>query len=207
MSTLILVLETQSDKSDFTNKGNALSPLTGQIVSLGMYDLERERGAVYYVGVGNDFLAGSFAYKIRSEDELLEDWWDGARDYDTFVTFNGRSFTIPFLYHRSAIKRRRPSVEIARERYPIKQTMPYHIDLFDELTFYQAMHPHPSLEDLCQAYGIFYRPLGESERAEILLTQNLRPLAESNAQKLLALKQLYEIWLTYFAPRTFLNRL
>ena len=208
MATLIVVLETKGD-SAAADKAVALSPLTGEIVSLGMYDIERELGAVYYTSGDDerDFSDESFSYKIRGERELLEDWWEGARSYDTFVTFNGHSFTMPFLYHRSAIHKLRSTTEIARQRYLTKQTLPYHIDLLDELSFYHMMQPCPSLKVLCDAYGIEHEAMGESERAEIFLKENFRPLALHNAGKLQALRQLYKIWKTHFAPRSFLNAL
>jgi hypothetical protein len=206
MSTLLVVLETKSaGVGGVVTPACALSPLTGSIVSLGMYDIERELGAVYYQGKEEDWSDESFSYKLRNESELLSDWWEGAPSYDVLVTFNGRSFTIPFLYHRSAILQIKPTVEIANGRYLTKQTLPYQVDLLEELSFNRAMSPTPSLAVLCQVYGISFRPLVEDERAEILLQQNFRALAEHNAQKLLAIKQLYEIWKVYFASRAFLN--
>lgn len=68
------------------------SPLTGFIVAIGVYDVERKRGVVYYTGLGeeDDFVSEEFTYKQRSESEMLTEFWEGAKHYDTFVTFNGR---------------------------------------------------------------------------------------------------------------------
>ena len=74
------------------------SPLTGVIVALGLYDLERQSGVVYFTGSGAeiDEVVGDYVYKQRSEAEMISEFWDGARHYDTFVTFNGRRFDLPF---------------------------------------------------------------------------------------------------------------
>lgn len=188
----------------------SLSPLTGEIVSIGMYDIEREIGAVYFVSDKNTeaFQDETFSYKVRSEKEILEDFWDGARSYDTFVTYNGRSFTIPFLYHRSIIKGLRPSIEIAKQRYITTQTMPYHVDLLDEFTFYGAMKPRPSLQILCDAYGVEYFPeLKGKDVGEFFRKKKFTDIAKRNASDVLATKSLFEIWEKNLAPLSFINTL
>lgn len=144
------------------------SPLTGFIVAIGMYDIERALGAVYYVGdgSGDTWVDGDFTYKERTEREMLEDFWDGARSYDTFVTFNGRAFDVPFLIHRSIAHELTPSVSLLGSRYVSRQTLPYHVDLQDEFTFYGAMQRRPSLHLLCRAYGI-KSPKGEVDGYEV----------------------------------------
>ncbi|MEY3783801.1 MAG: hypothetical protein RLZZ230_123 [Candidatus Parcubacteria bacterium] len=138
----------------------SLSPLTGQIISLAMYDVERNLGAVYFVSDDSNetFITDSFTFKSRTEREILEDFWEGAGAYDTFVTFNGRAFTLPFLYHRSAIQKIKPTVEIARERSVVRQAFPSHVDLLDEFTFSGAMQSRPALSVLAGAYGVDYQP-------------------------------------------------
>lgn len=186
----------------------SFSPLTGKIISIGMYDIEREIGAVYFVSEkpDKDFKDESFTYKVRNEKEILEDFWDGARSYDTFVTFNGRSFVLPFLHHRSIINNLRPSVEIAKQRYIGSQTMPYHVDLLDEFTFYGAMKPRPSLQILCDAYGVGYSSeLRGEDVGEFFRKKKFTDIAKRNASDILAIKSLYEIWKKNLAPVTFLN--
>ena len=90
-------------EADIQN-GLGFSPLTGFVVAIGVYDLERARGVVYYTGEEGerDFEEGDFIYKQRSEAAMLKEFWEGASKYDTFVTYNGRAFDAPFLMHRSA---------------------------------------------------------------------------------------------------------
>ena len=184
------------------------SPLTATIVSIGMYDVERRLGAVYYVGEGKDesFLEGDFTFKSRTERELLEDFWEGVQSYDVLVTFNGRTFDMPFLLHRSVIHGVKPNTTLHQSRYVSKQTFPYHVDLLDEFTFYGTMK-RSSLDLFCQAYGI-ESPKGEEgrvETAELFRQKNFRGLARYNARHVIATTELYDKWKTHLAPASFLN--
>jgi DNA polymerase elongation subunit (family B) len=186
----------------------SFSPLTGQVVALGMYDLERSRGAVYYVGDSpiESYTEGEFTYKARTEKELLEDFWEGARSYDVFVTFNGRAFDLPFLIHRSAICGVRSDTTLLGQRYLNRQAPPYHVDLLDELTFYGTMK-RQSLHMYCRAYGIPSpkREGGGAEVSELFQTGRLRDLATYNARDVIATTELYKKWKQYLAPASFIN--
>lgn len=186
----------------------ALSPFTASIISLAVYDVERKTGAVYYVSKasGDTFSVDDFTFKERTEKEILEDFWDGAPSYDVFVTFNGRSFTLPFLHHRSIVRGVRPTVDIARGRYVTKQTLPYHVDLLDEFSFHGAMAHRPSLQLLCGVYGIDnVSILGGEEIEDAFTDGRFRTIAEKNMGDVQAIHQLYEKWKEYLAPRGFLN--
>jgi len=186
----------------------SLSPFTAKIVSLAMFDIERNIGAVYFSSGAEDdsFKSDSFLYKSRSEKEILEDFWEGARSYDNFVTFNGRSFTMPFLYHRSAINKLRPTVDIARDRYLIRQSLPYHVDLLDEFTFYGAVQKRPSLAVLCNAYEVDLQSSVKGEDIAELFQQNrFRDIAKHSSSDVMAIKSLYEKWRDYLAPQVFIN--
>ena len=136
--------------------GLGFSPLTGFVVAIGLYDLERERGVIYYTGDSDkaDEEDGVYTYKQRSEVDMLYEFWDGAKHYDTFVTYNGRAFDVPFLLHRSVACGVQPTRNLMEGRYPYQQKTCRHVDLQDELTFYGAMHRRPSLHLFCRAYGI-----------------------------------------------------
>jgi len=187
-----------------------LSPLTGEIVALGVYDLERELGAVYVQGdIKSETEFDGFTIKSCSEKEILEDFWESARSYDVFVTFSGRTFDLPFLLHRSAINRIMPSVEILKKRYLLQQSAPYHVDLQEELTFNGAIQKRPSLHLCCQAYGIQSPKLnidGENI-AELFKEQKYTEIAEYNAGDVRAISSLYRKWYQYLAPYSFKERL
>lgn len=186
-----------------------LSPFTGDIISLAMYDVERKTGAVYFVADGSvtDYEVDSWKYKVRTEKELLEDFWETARSYDVFVTFNGRSFDVPFLLHRSIIAGVRPTAELTGQRYLSRQSHPYHVDLLDEFSFYGAMQRRPSLQLLCDAYQIPYEKegMGGEDITEFFNNKKFRDIAEKNAADVTATTALFETWKHNLAPASFIN--
>jgi len=180
------------------------SPLTGFVVTLGVYDLEKEKGTVYYVGEGNkkeERLENGFLLKERTEKELLEEFWRGAEYYDTFVTFNGRAFDAPFLFHRSAVYEIRPTKNLLEGRYPSQQKSCRHVDLQDELTFFGAVARRPSLHLFCRAFGI-ESPKEEGSGdavAELFASKKFRDLAAYNAADVIATTKLYQKWQKYLS--------
>ncbi len=192
-------------------EGLGFSPLTGEVVAIGLYDLERAQGVVYYQGEGeSESGVGEFILKPRTEKEMLEDFWDGAKEYDTFVTFNGRGFDVPFLNLRSAIQGIRPTHDLMDGRYLYQQKSARHVDLQDQMTFYGAMMRRPSLHLFCRAFGIL-SPKAEGvagdDVAELFHAKKFRDIARYNSRDVIATTKLYEKWLKYLAPRSFLNTL
>jgi DNA polymerase elongation subunit (family B) len=189
-------------------EGLALSPLTGAIVAIGLYDVERRHGAVYYTGVGTeaDEARGEFILKQRSEKEMLKDFWEGAKSYDTFVSFNGRNFDVPFLLHRSVVHHIIPTCSLMEGRYLYQQKNVCHVDVQDQLTFYGAMFRKPSLHLFCRAYGIESPQsvgVGGDAIAELFVHKKFRDIALHNLSNVTATTQLYAKWLEYLAPSTF----
>ena len=189
-------------------EGLGFSPLTGQIVAIGLYDLERAQGVVYYQneGAGDDVAHGDFILKPRTEKEMLEDFWEGAQSYDTFVTFNGRGFDVPFLNLRSAIHGVRPTYNLVEGRYLYQQKVVHHIDLQDQMTFYGAMMRKPSLHLFCRAFGI-ESPKSDGvsgdDVAELFRLKKFRDIAEYNARDVTATTALYKKWFEFLAPENF----
>ncbi len=183
--------------------GLGFSPLTGFVVAIGLYDLERKQGVVYYTGNDNerDEVNGEYTYKQRSEEKMLMEFWEGAQHYDTFVTFNGRGFDVPFLLHRSVVNNIKPTKNLMESRYPAQQKSCRHVDLQDELTFFGAMYRKPSLHLFCRAYGI-ESPKGEvsgDDVAELFAHKKFRDIAYYNARDVVATTALYQKWLEYLS--------
>lgn len=190
-------------------EGLGFSPLTGHIVAIGLYDLERARGVVYYEGDETDeHEVGDFILKPRTEREMLEDFWEGAKDYDTFVTFNGRGFDIPFLNLRSAIHSIRPTHDLMDGRYLYQQKRARHVDLQDQLTFYGAMHRRPSLHLFCRAFGIESPKADGVAGDDVALLYKERKfvdIARYNAGDVVATTALYRKWRELLAPASFVE--
>jgi len=187
-------------------EGLGFSPLTGEIVAIGLYDLERKLGVVYYQtdsaykdkdgmiyhtveDSSKEYQVGEFILKPRSEKEMLEAFWEGAREYNVFVTFNGRGFDVPFMNLRSAIHNIRPTRDLMDGRYLYQQKLAHHIDLQDQMTFYGAMHRRPSLHLFCRAFGI-ESPKAEGvagdDVAELFQAKKFRDIAEYNVRDVVA---------------------
>lgn len=194
----------------FTNLKNGLgfSPLTGQIVAIGIYDVEREKGAVYFQsspGTNDEgFEEESCKFEVMEEKEMLIKFWEVAEKYDTFVTFNGRGFDVPFLMVRSMIHGVRPSKNLLANRYLSSQ--PYnakHVDLLDQLSFYGAVWKNKgSLHMWCHALGI-KSPKAEGidgeDVKELFETGKAKDIALYNGRDLSATAALYKKYLEYLA--------
>ena len=167
--------------------GLGFSPLTGKIVAIGIYDVEREKGAVYFQSSPgqNDesFEEESCKFEVMTEREMLEKFWGVVEKYDTFVTFNGRGFDVPFLMTRSMIHGVRPSKNLLANRYLSSQ--PYnakHVDLLDQLSFYGAVWKNKgSLHMWCHALGI------TSPKAQGVDGNDVKMLFETGRSKDIAL--------------------
>jgi len=196
--------EERTAKLHDLKEGLGFSPLTGFIVAIGLFDLERAGGVVYYSAPETDTEQsyGAYVLKPRSESEMLADFWEGARTYDTFVTFNGRGFDVPFMNIRSAVHGIRPSKDLMEGRYLYQQKRMTHVDLQDQLTYYGAMGKRPSLHLFCRAFGI-ESPKGEvsgDDVAGLFDAHEFQKIAEYNVRDVEATTALYEVWRKTLAP-------
>jgi DNA polymerase elongation subunit (family B) len=207
---------TAKDTSEYSalkkdiEEGLGFSPLTGFISAIGVYDLERKQGVVYYQSdrIEEEIEDGEFLFKTRTEKEMLEDFWEGAKSYDTFVTFNGRRFDAPFLNLRSAVHGIRPTQDLMEGRYFFQQKTARHVDLQDQLTFYGATYRKPSLHVFCRAFGIASpkEKIAGDNVAELFRLKKFRHIAEYNARDVIATTELYKKWLGYLAPQQFFEQ-
>lgn len=185
-----------------------LSPFTGQIITVGVYDMERRQGVVYYVGDDVPWEEGDFAYRPCPEDTLLREFWEGARSYDVFVTFAGRTFDAPFLNIRSAAHGITPTKELLQHRYLNRQIGVYHVDLQDQLSYYGALGRRPSLHMSTKVFGIASSKtagVGGGDVAALFVQKQYRKIATYNACDVMATARLYERWYDHLAPSTFRN--
>ena len=138
--------------------GLGFSPLTGQIVAIGVLDYDKNQGVVYFQAPGEnfkEFQEDNITFKPCAEKEMLENFWKGAEKYNEFITFNGRGFDAPFLAVRSAVHKIKATKDLMSNRYLSSQKFgATHIDLFDQLTFYGASRRKGGLHLWCRAFGI-----------------------------------------------------
>lgn len=187
---------------DFLKNGLGFSPLTGQIVAIGVLDYDKNQGCVYFQAPGEniiEFEENGIKYKPQSEKEMLENFWKGATNYQEFVSFNGRGFDAPYLMIRSAIHRVKPSKNLMDGRYLYQQKNCIHVDLQDQLCFYGASRKG-SLHLYSRAFGI-KSPKSEGISGEdvgrLFKEKKFIDIAKYNAGDLYATKELYDFWNSY----------
>ena len=181
-------------------EGLGLSPLTGAIVAIGVYDTEKEKGAVYFSAPSKkvkDSEEDGIKYRAMEEKEMLEQFWQGAKSYKEFVSFNGRAFDAPFLAIRSMVHSVKPTKDLLEGRYLYQQRNATHIDLMDQLTFYGAARFKKSLHLFCRALGIESPKASGTtgdDVAALYKDKKYLELARYNAGDLIATAALYKRW-------------
>jgi DNA polymerase elongation subunit (family B) len=199
----ILKFADTEDDIKAAKEGLGLSPLTGEIVAIGMLNPDSNRGVVYYQSpdIPQESLEeDGIEYVADTEAGILKRFWDTVKHYDQIITFNGRGFDAPFLILRSAIHAIKPTKELMPNRYNIS-----HTDLIDVLTFYGAVRRKFSLHMWCRAFGI-KSPKEEGvtgyEVPELFKEQKYLTIAKYCVGDLYATKELFEYWNNYvrFSP-------
>jgi uncharacterized protein YprB with RNaseH-like and TPR domain len=185
-------------------EGLGFSPLTGRIVALGVYDTVKHQGVVYFDATNAtiaDYREENFQFKARSEKEMLEAFWQGVKGYQEVISFNGRSFDVPFMLIRSAVHRVRASVDLMAKRYLDRSTQAIqHIDLIDQLSFYGAVRRRGSLHLYCRAFGIRSpkaNGITGDQVASLYKDKKYQEIAEYNSWDLIATAELYKVWQEY----------
>ncbi|PIR44217.1 hypothetical protein COV23_00970 [Candidatus Wolfebacteria bacterium CG10_big_fil_rev_8_21_14_0_10_31_9] len=184
--------------------GLGFSPLTGEIVVIGVLDYEKNKGVIYYQAPGQkneDFTEGNFTFKQMTEKAMLRSFWEGAKNYLEFISFNGRVFDVPFLMTRSAIYGIRPTKNLMEGRYLYQQRSARHVDLQDQLTFYGTTRKKGSLHLWSTAFGI-KSPKSDGitgdDVGRLFKEEKFIDIAKYNVGDLIATKDLYDKWNDYF---------
>jgi DNA polymerase elongation subunit (family B) len=205
-------IEKEADDKDEYNRllddlknGLGFSPLTAHIVALGVMDVHVGKGGVYYQSPGQKnprFEEDGITFEAMTEEQIVRKFWDVAREYDVFITFNGRSFDVPFLMVRSAVHNVRPTKNLMAGRYLYQQhAQAIHVDLLDQLSFYGASRRKGSLHLWTRAFGIKSPKSGGVTGDDVSLLfkkKKYKEIAKYNVGDLHATKELYEKWETYF---------
>ncbi|HXK40896.1 MAG TPA: ribonuclease H-like domain-containing protein [Candidatus Paceibacterota bacterium] len=187
-------------------EGLGFSPLTGQIVAIGVLNPETAKGAVYFLspddGVEKQEKDGVQYIPHKSEKDLLKSFWDASAHYDQFITFNGRGFDAPYLMIRSAINKIKPAKNLMTYRYESEQygKIITHLDLLDRLTFFGAVRRKGGLHMWCRAFDI-KSPKSEGvsgeDVARLFKDKEYMKIAEYCFDDVLATEKLYEYWEKY----------
>ncbi|KAB2909273.1 MAG: ribonuclease H-like domain-containing protein [Ignavibacteriales bacterium] len=178
----------------------ALYPLTAKVVAIGMYDVERTQGYVYYENATEEEWADEetgFRYKGLPEPDILRRFWGIVEKIDQLISFNGRGFDVPFLMMRSAKLGIKPSRKLMGNRYDSTS----HLDLLEKLTFYGSTRKF-NLDFYCHGFGIKTPKSKEVSGSEVKNLYNegkIKEIAKYCGRDIYATYQLYKIWTEYLA--------
>ena len=187
-------------------EGLGFSPVTGEIVAIGMLNPDTNNGAVYFQSpeiLQEPLKEDGIDFIPDTEAGILRRFWETVKHYDQIITFNGRGFDAPFIMLRSAIHKIRPTKDLMPNRYNLS-----HVDLLDQLTFYGSVRRKFSLHMWCKAFGI-KSPKEEGvtgyEVMDLFKQQQYLAIAKYCTGDLYATKALFEYWNDYvrFSPNSF----
>lgn len=187
----------EEEKSE-VRESLSLYPLTGEIVAIGMYDPDREKGTVCFQNNSDPILPfeeEGITYETGTEKEIIGRFWDGIAKCSQFITFNGRGFDCPFISIRSAVHRIKPKRDLLPNRYG-----DVHIDLLDQLTFYGASRRRFSLDMWCRTFGIKSPKAGGItgyDVRELFKAGRYSDIARYCAGDLVATRKLFSVWEEY----------
>jgi 3'-5' exonuclease len=190
----------------------SLWPFTSQVVCIAMLNAETQRGQSIYVS--DDFedeadesrLAASKPGEdgikfipCADETELLAQFWEVAKKYDSIVTFNGRGFDVPFVYLRSALL----NVPISKKNWlGYRYATEPHCDLAEQFTFYSVSGRDGAarrfnLDFYCKAFGIESpKSAGVTgmDVSTLMADGKFREIAEYCLRDVRATVELYKVW-------------
>ncbi|HEY4613147.1 MAG TPA: ribonuclease H-like domain-containing protein [Bacteroidota bacterium] len=196
---LLRFAKTDEEKADAILKLN-LYPTTAQIIAIGMYNPDTERGKVLFQSdekVDSHSENEHVHYRSGNEKEILAQFWDDIVKYEQIVTFNGRGFDCPFLHLRSAILEIPPK----RNLLPYRYDASIHCDLLEQFTFYGAMRKF-NLDFYCKAFGIDSpksHGITGLDLGTLWREKRFREIAEYCLGDLKATAQLFRRWETYLS--------
>src|SRR5208283_3314724 len=181
----------------------SLWPFTSQVVCIAMLNAETQRGQTLFVAEDFEEVEEENApvkfIPCADETELLAQFWDAAKNFNSVVTFNGRGFDVPFIYLRSALL----NVPISKKNWlGYRYATDPHCDLAEQLTFYSVSGRDGAarrfnLDFYCKAFGI------ESPKSagvtgmdvkDLMAEGKFREIAEYCLRDVRATVDLYKIW-------------
>jgi DNA polymerase elongation subunit (family B) len=197
----LLKFSDTEEKRTETIQKLSLFPTTAQILAIGMFNPDTNRGKVLFQSepaIDEQSSDGSVHFLSGSEQELLQVFWHDLAHYQQFITFNGRGFDCPFLMLRSAMLGVNPSCNLMPYRYDAA----VHCDLLDQLTFYGALRKF-NLDFYCKCFGIVSpksHGITGLDLRDLFERKKYREIAEYNLGDLKATAELFTRWNHYLNP-------
>jgi predicted PolB exonuclease-like 3'-5' exonuclease len=167
-----------------------LSPLFGKVVSIALGDGENPDAEVHVLATPHEKFPVSQHpswLRLMSEQDMLRAFWALASKAEVVVTFNGRSFDVPFLQGRSLVLGVPVRCDLLSGRFSLKP----HLDLFELLK--QGDKAPSKLEVICWALGV-ESPKGEMDGSKVAPTYargDIVKIAEYNRHDVRATAEVY----------------
>lgn len=194
---LLKFSETEEEKEEAVRR-LSLYPLTGEVVAIGLLNPETMKGQILFQDKGEEiagFEEDGFSFETGTEKKILEKFWEVVKNYDQIITFNGRSFDIPYLMTRSAVNRVRVSRNLLGYRFSSK----VHCDLMEQLTFYGAIRKY-TLDFYAKSFAVKSSKdegIDGSMVNDLYKEKKYLEVARYCSRDLLTTKGLYEYWDNY----------
>jgi hypothetical protein len=177
-----------------------LMPQTGEVIVIGFYNPDSNKGAVYFQApqadsaqIPESFNKDNFEYtRVNNEKELLVKFWEIIPRYSEIISFNGKGFDLPFLYIRSAVHQIKPVRNNLIDRYSP------HIDLYEKFSFDYKLKK-TSLHLLAKTFGLT-SPKDDIDGRQVkhfYRAGECVKIAEYCKNDVLVTAKLYEIWSKY----------
>lgn len=176
----------------------SLYPYTAKIIAIGLFNTEKERAIVLYENSENDEWSAEgkiIKYKPASEAQMLKYFWKYASQAEKVISFNGRSFDLPFIMIRSAINKIKPSRNFLKNRFDSS----HHIDLLEQLTYF-GLTKKFNLDFYCNAFGIESpksKGITGMEVKELYRAGRMKEIAIYCGEDVKATYELFKIWNEY----------
>lgn len=190
--------ETRKEKIDEAIRFMSLYPLTAKIIVIGMLNTKTGGSLILYENKEKeewDVIEKNIKYRGMDETEMLKLFWEYAAMAERIITFNGRTFDIPFIMMRSAINKVKPSKNFMGYRFDTIR----HIDLMEQFTFY-GLTKKFNLDFYCQSFGIESpksKGVTGMEVSELYKAGRIKDIAIYCGDDIKATFELYKIWDEY----------
>jgi 3'-5' exonuclease len=183
------------------------SPFTSQIITIGMYDYNQDKGCALINSDANVLIESSrenITFESHDERDLIKRFWRIVKEknYNLFVTFNGREFDCPFLMLRSVILGLKPGYHLMKGTdFNFRD---YHIDLLKEFTFMKhsprGARRKYSLDFYCKMFGI-KSPKSDGMSGDqvgaLFINKEHKKIAEYCMDDVIATSELFKYWNSY----------
>ncbi len=182
-------LEKAEENKEIAKKKTGLYSIFGMVCAIGAFNPNSKKGIVLLIG-DKDLIPEkeNYTYKIfDNEKDLLIGFWEIAKEYELFVTYNGDTFDFPFLQIRSGINRVKVPFEIKK----------WGGDKFIDLQNKIRQSHGFKLEMLCKAFGIENPKEAGIQGGDIndlFENKDYQKIADYVARDAFSTTQLYLIW-------------